>query len=219
MPPKQNIVHFPVGIAPVHINYRLHGSIPAAVKRKLALSRAKSRADLEQRLQELPTGLHHEAYTQEMAAINRRYEAEVERVPHQPASGPMFLDQPPLRKIIIDSWKFLQDRGELVVHAVCVMSNHVHVIVSNPPEEPLLDTGALMDRHKTFTARLCNQELNRSGTSFWAPKYFDRTVRQGAWLTAMWYVLNNPVKAGLVESWLEWPGIYLNPRYASHFME
>lgn len=99
------------------------------------------------------------------------------------------------------------------------MSNHVHVILSNPPEKPLVDTGALMDRHKTFTASLCNQELNRTGASFWEPKYFDRTIRQGAWLTGMWYVLNNPVKAGLVKTWQGWPGTYLNPRYASHFLE
>jgi len=29
----------------------------------------------------------------------------------------------------------------------------------------------------------------------------------------MWYVLNNPVKAGLVKNWKDWPATYLNPDF------
>ncbi len=107
MPLKQNIVHFPTGLTPVHINYRLYGSIPTALKQKLELSRAKSLDDMEVRLQGLPDWLYEEAYTREVAAIDHRYEAEVEWGLHQSTSGSIFLDRPTLRKIILDSWKFL----------------------------------------------------------------------------------------------------------------
>ena len=76
-----------------------------------------------------------------------------------------------------------------------------------------------MRRHKTFTARECNLLRQTSGKPFWAAKYFDRTVRQGKWLIAMWYVLNNPVKAGMVADWQQWGGTYVNPTYVSHFLD
>lgn len=76
----------------------------------------------------------------------------------------------------------------------------------------------LMKTHKGFTARKANQVLDRVFTSFWNDSYYDRKIRSGKFTTAMWYVLDNPVKAGLVEAWSEWPGTYVNEEYAELFL-
>ena len=33
------------------------------------------------------------------------------------------------------------------------------------------------------------------------------------WRRIVWYVLNNPVKAGLVQEWREWPWTYFKYKY------
>jgi REP element-mobilizing transposase RayT len=117
----------------------------------------------------------------------------------------------------LDSWLFLQNKGLVVVIAICVMGNHVHVILRTPDDTEPVMPGALMQRHKSHTARECNKLLKTINAPFWDSNYHDRVIRKGKFITAVWYVLNNPVKAGLVENWGDWPGTYLNPDYAGLF--
>ena len=219
MPRRKQQAHYAVGQAPVHINYRLQGGISVAEKEHIIALRNEDIELAKAKLSDLPPALFEEALTREMYRINHRYEAAIERTLHLMTSGPRHLSTPTLRDVVIDSWKFLHERGELELYAICVMSNHVHVIISSIAGTSSLEIGRLMDRHKTYTGRVCNQVLNATGQSFWAPGYFDRTVRDGKFLTAMWYVINNPVKARLVTDWQKWPGTYVNPKYLSHFTE
>lgn len=74
-----------------------------------------------------------------------------------------------------------------------------HVGVTAP--YPLTDTLKLL---KGRTARYCNQELHRTG-KFWHHESYDHVVRnQKEYERIVWYILNNPVKAGLVETWKDW---------------
>lgn len=93
------------------------------------------------------------------------------------------------------------------------MGNHVHTILKAPPAIMAVPIGPLINRHKTFTARAANILLNRTGRPFWESRYFDVTIRRGRFNTALEYVVNNPVKAGLVEHWQEWSGTYVHPDY------
>ena len=64
---------------------------------------------------------------------------------------------------------------------------------------------SLMHSIKRQTARDANQLLGRSG-AFWQEEYYDRYSRSEAeWRRAIRYTLNNPVKAGLVKEWQQWP--------------
>jgi putative transposase len=56
---------------------------------------------------------------------------------------------------------------------------------------------------KGRSARECNLILSRTG-SFWEHESFDHVIRPGKLQATMRYVLNNPVKAGLVKHWREW---------------
>lgn len=85
--------------------------------------------------------------------------------------------------------------------AWCVMPNHVHVLVETRESYPL---SRVVQGWKSFTARLINRHLGRTGT-VWMRDYFDRYVRDDHHLAAVVaYIHNNPVKAGLVQNECEW---------------
>ncbi|WP_240540755.1 transposase [Hymenobacter montanus] len=88
------------------------------------------------------------------------------------------------------------------------MPNHVHMVVELPETAPpLIRT---MQRLKGYTATQANKLLARSGT-FWQPESYDHVVRPGELERIINYVLENPVKAGLVDEWGQWPHTYLAP--------
>ena len=65
----------------------------------------------------------------------------------------------------------------------------------------------IMHSLKGRSARECNLILNRKG-QFWEHESFDHVIRAGKFDKTIRYVLNNPVKAGLVKHWREWPWNY-----------
>lgn len=80
-----------------------------------------------------------------------------------------------------------------------------HIGVTAP--YPLTDTLKLL---KGRTARRCNQALGRDG-KFWHHESYDYVIRdQGEYERIVWYVMNNPVKAGLVENWEDWKFTYVS---------
>ncbi len=95
------------------------------------------------------------------------------------------------------------------VHAFCVLSNHFHLVVSDP-FACLPEFVRYLD---SLVARAANASLGRfegfwaSGTSFSAvaPVAPDDVVAKTA------YTLANPVAAGLVQSGAEWPGLWSGP--------
>jgi hypothetical protein len=68
---------------------------------------------------------------------------------------------------------------------------------------------------KGSTARACNLVLKRSGP-FWNHESYDHYVRNEQELErTIKYILNNPVKAELVEEWKDWQFTYVNPELGS----
>jgi hypothetical protein len=64
--------------------------------------------------------------------------------------------------------------------------------------------GAVVRGWKSFTANRANKALGRSGP-FWHRDYFDRFIRDEGHLSrTIEYVENNPVKAGLTSSAIDW---------------
>jgi REP element-mobilizing transposase RayT len=100
-------------------------------------------------------------------------------------------------------------RFGILVHAFCVMSNHFHLLVTDPD--------ASLPRFEQFldslVARALNVSLNRSG-AFWdsTTSYSAVTLVDASdVLDKAVYVLSNPVAAGLVSSGREWPGLWSPP--------
>ena len=97
-----------------------------------------------------------------------------------------------------------------------IMPNHVHVTFKIG-EPGLLhkrrgyDVTDILGSIKKYTAREANIELKRHG-EFWQHESYDHLIRDGAELERiLWYTVMNPVKAGLVGIWEEWPGTYCKP--------
>ena len=89
------------------------------------------------------------------------------------------------------------------------MSNHVHLLVTMLPNAPTLTT--VLERHKGYTALLCNRILGLEG-HFWALGSYDHWIRTPRSFTNnLNYTLQNPVKAGLVANWEDWRFSYCHP--------
>ena len=91
------------------------------------------------------------------------------------------------------------------------MPNHVHALF-RPLEKSDGHYHALqtiLHSLKRHTARQANKVLGREG-AFWQHESYDHVVRdQKEWERIVAYVINNPVKAGLVENWQDWPWTWL----------
>jgi REP element-mobilizing transposase RayT len=100
-------------------------------------------------------------------------------------------------------------RFNIRVHAFCVLSNHFHLLVTDP-EARLPAFEQYLD---SLVARALNVSLGRS-EAFWAStsSYSAVTlVAPSDVLDKAVYVLANPVVAGLVRSGREWPGLWSAP--------
>jgi REP element-mobilizing transposase RayT len=96
-------------------------------------------------------------------------------------------------------WHFDAERYRLI--AWVIMPNHVHVLVEQIEGHLLADC---VHAWKSFTAKEANKHLGRTGP-FWAPEYFDRFIRDEAHFnTAVQYIHENPVKAGLIARADKW---------------
>jgi putative transposase len=94
------------------------------------------------------------------------------------------------------------------IHAFCVMSNHFHLIVTDPDArlpafEQFLDS---------LVARALNAFLGR-WESFWAPSSYSAValLSPADVVEKAAYVLANPVTAGLVRTGRQWPGLWSAP--------
>jgi len=82
------------------------------------------------------------------------------------------------------------------------MPDHVHVIVA-----PIKNREAKLGDFSAALKRWMRQELNASWK--WQSGCFDRLLRSGESLHNKWlYIRENPVRAGLVQRWEDWPYRY-----------
>jgi REP-associated tyrosine transposase len=100
------------------------------------------------------------------------------------------------------------ERYGLFVHAFCVLSNHYHLVVTDP-DARLPEFHRYLDG---LVARATNCCLGR-WESFWDPNSYSAVRLESApdILEKMVYVLANPVAAGLVRDGCEWPGLWSDP--------
>ncbi len=94
------------------------------------------------------------------------------------------------------------------VHAFCVLSNHFHLVVTDP--------GARLPAFEQYLDSLVARALNASlgrWESFWAPSSYSAValLSPDDILDKAAYVLANPVAAGLVRRGRDWPGLWSAP--------
>jgi len=95
------------------------------------------------------------------------------------------------------------DRYGIMVHAICVMSNHVHIDLT----DPFLKVSEFRRDFKSLLARSLNCHYSR-WEYFWAPDDGMQEVdTQEAAADGMVYTCTNPQAAGLVAKATAWPGL------------
>lgn len=192
---KRRLPHWQPPGAEYFVTYRLHGSIPQTILFEWRKSLDEAYRALDEK------SLDAQARAAARYQLQRRYFAWFDDYLDQQSGGPHWLTEPGRAKIVLDSLMWCHERF-FKLWAVCLMSNHVHILFTHLPEAPELNR--IMMQHKAYTARLCNRSLNRLG-AFWQEESYDHVVRNHAeFWRIVHYILNNPVKAGLVRDWQEY---------------
>ena len=114
--------------------------------------------------------------------------------------GACILKNNNIAQIVVDAWSHWHTKKYNII-AFTVMPNHVHLLIDHFSNESL---GTLIHSWKSFTAQQINKINNTTGP-LWSKDYWDRYIRDEQHLkNAVHYIMNNPVKAGLVNSADDW---------------
>ena len=196
---KRKLPHIQPKGATLFVTFRLAGSLPDSV-----IAQLKRKVEAEK----LAAVTEDDKY-----AVEKRYFALFDECLHK-SNGPHYLAEPALANLVVDSLRY-RDQRVYRLDAFTILSNHVHVMFA-PLQDGTYADGApkyyklskIMQSLKRHTARECNRLLGQQGT-FWQAESYDHVVRNEAeWHRIMDYVLQNPVKAGLVSEWHKWPYTY-----------
>jgi REP element-mobilizing transposase RayT len=101
------------------------------------------------------------------------------------------------------------ERYGIILHACCVLSNHYHLVLT----DPLGQVPRFAQELNGNLARYLNRLYDRFET-VWAPGSYSAVALQdeGSVLEKAAYTLANPVAAGLVEQANTWPGLWSDPK-------
>jgi len=143
---------------------------------------------------------------QALLTSRKRYFAEFDTCLDTCAEGNHWLKRTDIANIVKAAIHF-HDGQSYVLRAYCIMSNHVHLLVTITESDKSFF--AVLKSIKGFTARKANERLQCTGLPFWQPESYDHVVRTDhEYKNVIAYILNNPVKAGLVENRENWPHSY-----------
>ncbi|MGD0651293.1 MAG: hypothetical protein ABSA97_09170 [Verrucomicrobiia bacterium] len=105
-------------------------------------------------------------------------------------------------KAVFESVEFRQARGDWWVHLLLLMPDHLHGLISFPSDKEM---ARVIAQWKEFTAK-------RLGLH-WQRDFFDHRLRNEERLREKAdYILNNPVRRGLVTRAEEWPYVWMPKR-------
>ena len=199
---RRKLPHYHPPDGTMHVVFRLAGSLPRRVIEELKTGREKNETMIastrgEERKHE-QWRPHHEAYFEKFDTLL-----------DGDTTGPRWLAGNRVAEIVAEAIHF-RDKQQYDLLAFTIMPNHVHAVwtVGRP------DWSSYEDRHesstvlshilenlKWYTALKCNRVLERTG-EFWQHESYDHVIRDSEELEkTLWYVLYNPVRAGLVETW------------------
>ena len=206
---RRHLPHYHLPNATYFVTFRLAGSLP-----RQAFERLKAACEAGHARLEKTRGAARQAA---LIQAQKRYFAQVDAYLDSARHGPRWLTQSECAAIVMECLHEL-DPAHYHLHAFCLMSNHIHLLFDQEgiPEPPARRDGKtytalsqVLRLLKGKTAALCNRQLGRKG-AFWQHESYDhvvRNVREYERIQA--YIVNNPVRAGLVENWQDWPYLFV----------
>ena len=210
---ERGLPHFHPENAVFFVTFRLLGSLPHEMIRRLQQER-------ESRMAQMPNAPHEAA--ERLYNEQKRYFAKFDCELDNASCGKLHLKQPEIaRRVAAKMHEYDSHLYNLI--AYCIMPNHVHLVVDMTrkmedgidfPDGNPVSLSLVMRLIKGGSAYEINKYLNVSG-AFWQQESYDHVVRNWKELrNIISYTLQNPVKAGLVDDWQHWDFSYVHENFA-----
>ena len=98
-------------------------------------------------------------------------------------------------RFYLELWERISQQKAVAVHAYCLMTNHIHFLVTPEDETGISETMKVVG---SCYAQYINKKYGRSGT-LWEGRHRASLVQEGRYLlTCYRYIELNPVRAGMV---------------------
>ena len=225
---RRNLPHIQPPGATFFVTFHLAGSLPGSVLQQWKSEKYQLETE-KLRILKLQNDARLASVEHMIFEQKREWFRKFEKTLDDAQSGPVWLKDDRIAKEVADSMHYL-DGKVYHLNAYCIMANHVHVVFASLPIQPSAvaqtvslrandndaqtkslcynTLSSIMQSLKGYTARKANHILGRRGT-FWQHESYDHCVRNpNEMQRIITYVLNNPVKAGLVDAWEKWQWSY-----------
>jgi putative transposase len=199
---RRHLPHYQPRGTILFVTFRLAGSIPVEVIRRL---KAEDEARELRLIQTVEGPEQHRLLYEERKRQFGRFDAVLDRA----GNGPYWLREARIAAIVDEALRY-RDGDVYDLDVFCIMPNHVHAVYAPRPKDgdDYHALQAILHSLKRHTARQANKVLGREG-AFWQHESYDHVVRNpDEWGRIVSYVIHNPVKAGLVDRWENWPWTY-----------
>jgi REP element-mobilizing transposase RayT len=213
----RHLPHYQPHDATFHVMFRLAGSLPEEVIERMRVERIAQEENL--------AGItDRKKLRDEWTAHHAEYFEKFDALLDGASGGPLWLAEASVATIVAEAIRH-RDGKSYDLLANCIMPNHVHMVIAagrpdwSPNEDGVVgrrDSSTyrltkILENLKWYTALKCNKGLHRRG-AFWQHESYDHVIRDTEELErTIWYVLHNPVKAHLVETWEQWRWTYCKP--------
>jgi REP element-mobilizing transposase RayT len=191
---RRHLPHYFLPDANYFVTFRLYGSLPRSVIEQMK----RARIEFEQTILTSAT----KNKTQELARIfSWEQFQKYDKLLEMKTDCALWLRKAKIAELVKDAIHY-RNKKAYELHAFCIMPNHVHMIIRHKTrsEKPNSNLATIIGNLKWYTALQCNKVLRRTG-SFWQAETYDHIIRDDMqYERLISYVLNNPVKARLVES-------------------
>jgi len=192
---RRNLPHWHPEGKTIFITWRLYGSLPASVLRKIA----QAGMPVPQRRNRRKDGATKPTESDSIDSPEspfRQLDAALDRA----KSGPLWLAGPEFAGYA--EYPILRgaELGRFLLHAYVIMPNHVHVLL-----DPYVPLPKISGPIKGVSACDINARLARTGKPLWQDESFDHWIRNSAEFERIRYYIEwNPVHARLVDEPSQW---------------
>ncbi|GLR19721.1 transposase [Portibacter lacus] len=205
---KRNLPHIQTVGAIFFITCSLKGSIS---KNKLA----EIREEYNLRKTIIDDSMSKKEINYQKYFARRKYILDIDNIIHE-NKGPSYLDSPANARILLERIESYHKKYYNLL-AVTIMSNHFHMLIDTSVQlkgnlvpdfipENYVQLDKVMKLIKGGSAKFINEYCKTPGRQVWENESFDIYIRNEKMLSkVVGYILNNPVKAGIVNTFEEHP--------------
>ncbi|MBR5080705.1 MAG: transposase [Victivallales bacterium] len=189
--PGNLLPHWELNDIAYHISFRLADAIPVTIRQQLQEERKQIFGNCPEE-EQMPT-------KEEIRRFQYLYSEKIEKYLDS-GYGSCVLREESVAKIVCKSLEFYEGQKYLL-HAWCIMPNHVHVVFQALRAHTLAE---ILHGWKSFTSHAINKLLNRKG-QLWQDDSYNHIIRTSKeYYFQVRYVWNNPENAGFHEWKWRW---------------